>query len=168
MPADHFDASVLGADFAQKSSLARYRELRDVFPNTLIIFEHGDYYYGFDETAVAMYDLFGSRYYQQKGMLVVKIEKNKFETHMIAKRQMRRFRYLVDRNGELTFEKGEKLFHLQKPLSYYAEKLDTVQNKKPETSYWNDPITRHGGGWYDDVWAPGLPSSRMHGKKSKP
>lgn len=33
--------------------------------------------------------------------------------------------------------------------------------------YWNDPITRHGGGWHDDVWAPGLPSSRLNRKKPR-
>ena len=133
----------------------------------LIIFEHSGYYYGFDETAVAMYFLFGRRYYLQKGMLVVKIEKAKFEEHMIGKRQMRGFRYLVDRDGQLTFEKGKKKFRLQNTLSYYEANSDRIQNKKAAASFWNDPSTRHSWGWHDDVWAPGLPSSRVFRKKPK-
>lgn len=76
---DQFDASMLSKGYAKKPSLARYNELRRAFPNALIIFEHGEHYYGFDETAVALYDLFGCRYYQQKGKLVVKVERTKFE-----------------------------------------------------------------------------------------
>ena len=164
---DQFDASMLSKGYAKEPSLARYNELRRAFPNALIIFEHGEHYYGFDETAVALYDLFGCRYYQQKGKLVVKVERTKFEDFMIVRRQMRGFRYVVDRNGSLTFERGSKKFHLQKPLSYYEANLDRIQNKGLTTSYWNDPITRHGGGWHDDVWAPGLPSSRLNRKKPR-
>ena len=165
---DRFDASMLSNRYAEKSSLARYKELHSAFPNVLIIFEHGGCYYGFNETAVALYFLFGCRYYRQKGMLVVKVEKAKFEEHMIGRRQMRGFRYLVDRNGRLTFEKGIKKFRLRKPLSYYEANLDHVQNNSSTaSSYRKAPDTRHGGGWHDDVWAPGLPSSRFFRKKSK-
>ena len=52
-------------------------------------------------------------------------------------------------------------------LIYYETNLDRIQNKGLTTSYWNDPITRHGGGWHDDVWAPGLPSSRLNRKKPR-
>ena len=162
-----FDASVLSDGYVKKTSLARYNELRGAFPNALIFFEHGEHYYGFDETAVALYDLFGCRYSQQKGKLVVKVERSKFEEFMIARRQMRGFRYVVDRNGSLTFERGAKKFHLQKPLSYYEANLARIQNKGLTTSYWNDPITKHGGGWHDDVWVPGLPSTRLNGKKPR-
>ena len=162
---DQFDASMLSKGYAKKPSLARYNELRNAFPNTLIVFEHGEYYYGFDETAVALYDLFGCHFYQQKGKLVVKIDKTKFEEFMTARRQMRGFRYVVDRNGILTFEKGTKKFRLQKPLSYYEANLDRILNKEASTSYLNDPITRQGRGWCEDVWAPGLPSSRLNRKK---
>ncbi len=158
----HFDTSLLSADFAKKSSLTRYEELCNAFPKVLIIFEHGGYYYGFNDTAVALYDLFGCRYSLQKGMLVAKIEKAKFESHMILKRRMRGFCYLIDRNGILTFEKGIKQFSLQKPMSYYLKNWDKLQNKKTATSY---PIDKHGFGWLDDAWTPGLPSSRMYRKK---
>ena len=164
---DQFDMSVLSKDYAEKTSLARYNELRRAFPNVLIIFEHDDYYYGFDETAVALFFLFGCRYYRKKGMLVAKIDKAKFEKHMVGKRQMRGFRYLVDQNGRLTFEKGIKKFRLQKSLSYYDTNMDRVQNKEPTASYWKNINTRHGGGWHDDVWTPGLPSSHFYRRKSK-
>lgn len=164
---NRFDASALSEDYTEKTSLARFKELRRAFPNVLIIFVHGDYYYGFDETAVALFLLFGCRYYRKEGMLVVRIEKARFEDHMVGKRQMRGFRYLVDQNGELTFEKGIKKFRLQKPLSFYDTNLDRVQNKNSTRSYWESTNTRHGKGWYDDVWTPGLPSSRFYRKKSK-
>ena len=164
---DHFDASMLSEGYENKSSLARYKELQKTFPNVLIIFENGEYDYGFDETAVALSILFGYRYYLKEGMLVVKIKKTKFEEYLIVKRQMRGFRYLVDRNGKLTFEKGTKKFRLAKPLSAYKSDLNRKQKKELATSYWDDPITKHGGGWYDDAWTPGLPSSRMYRKKSR-
>ena len=107
---DQFDASMLSKGYAKKPSLARYNELRRAFPNALIIFEHGEHYYGFDETAVALYDLFGCRYYQQKGKLVVKVERTKFEDYMIVRRQMRGFRYVGKGNGCPPFERGTKSF----------------------------------------------------------
>ncbi len=156
---DCFDVSALSGEYSQKTSLARYKELQSSFSHALIIFEYNDHYYGFDETAVALYFLFGCHYYQEKEMLVAKIEKEKFEDFMIDKRNMRGFRYVVDRNGLLTFEKGEKRFSLQKPLSYYKENLGRIQNGKAPASWTNS--TKHASSWYDDVWAPGLPSSRF-------
>ena len=156
-----FDASLLSSEYANKTSLSRYKELINTFPNTLIIFEHADNYYGFDETAVALYYLFGCCYYKKNGMLVSKIEAAKFEEHFIAKRQMRGFRYVIDRNGILTFEKGTKGFSLQKPLSYYFTNIEQFQRDKSHVPSYDKSYSRHGAGWHDDVWAPGLSSQRF-------
>lgn len=162
-----FDASLLCKEYADKSSLNRYHELYITFPNTLIIFEHADYYYGFEETAVALYYLFGCKFYKQKGMLVTKTDATMFEEHFVGKRQMRGYRYIIDRNGKLTFVNGKGCF-LKKPLSYYNSiDLDRIQKAKLAKSSWTDSYSKHGGGWYNDVWTPGLPSQRFFRKKSK-
>ena len=164
---ERFDASLLSSEYADKASLNRYKELHSTFPNTLIIFEHADYYYGFDETAVALYYLFGCRFYKQKGMLVTKTDASKFEEHFIAKRQMRGYRYIIDRNGKLIFVNGKRSF-LRKPLSYYRSiDLDRILKAKSAKSSWTDSYSKHGGGWYNDAWTPGLPSQRFYRKKSK-
>ena len=163
---DRFDASALSNGYEDKGSLSRFKELQSSFPNILIIFEHAGFYYGFDETAVALYYLFGCRYYRQKGMLVVKVEATKFEEHMIGKKQMRGFRYVIDRNGKLTFEMGKK-FSLPKTLSYYDINLDRIQKVNPASSSWSNSYTKNGRGWYDDVWLPGLPSQRFYKKRYK-
>jgi len=76
---------------------------------------------------------------------------------------MRGFRYVVDRDGLLTFEIGQKKFCLQKPLSYYKENVEHILNGK--STSWINSTLKQGGGWLDDVWAPGLPSSRFFRKK---
>ena len=164
---EKFDASLLSSGYADKASLNRYKELHSTFPNTLIIFEHADYYYGFDETAVALYYLFGCRFYKQKGMLVTKTDATKFEDHFIGKRQMRGHRYIIDRNGKLTFGKGTGCF-LRKPLSYYNSiDLDRIQKAKSAKSSWTNSYSKYGGGWNNDAWTPGLPSQRFYRKKTK-
>ena len=162
--AERFDASLLSAEYAKKSSMARYRELLKTFPNVLILFEHDGNYYGFDETAVALHFLFGYPNYRKEEMFVMKVEKAKFEAYAIAKKQMCGYCYVVDRDGVLSFERGKKRFRLQKPLSAYEEILHPKQKKVIAPSYWSDPGTSRGG--YDGPWTPGLPSSRFYRKKT--
>ncbi len=159
-----FDDSRLSADYASKGSMARYKELTRAFPNTLIVFVHDAYYYGFDKTAVALALLFNCRFYRNKGMLVIKIESGDYQRKTKAG-QLRGFRCIVDNNGILTFQMGKK-FSLEKPMSYYEKKQNSVSENKSSHS-WIDSASRHGRGWHDDAWSPGLPSSRFFRNKSK-
>lgn len=162
-----FNASSLSESYPKKTSLSRYKELTSVFPNTFIMFEHEGFYYGFDETAVALFLLFKYRLDIKKEMLVAKIDRNEFRItydHAL----MRGYRYIVDKNGELLFVNG-KPFYLKTPLSDYKKLINNNkihQKKQEKTTPQTENDTKHGGGWYDDVWTPGLPSSRFY-KKSK-
>lgn len=172
---DHcFDDSALCDEYRYLPSRYRYDELRSVFPFTILIFEHGGYYYGFNESAVALRILYGFDYYEKGGMLVVKIEGYIFESQILPEKRIKGFGYILDRNGSLTFRYGKK-FRLVKPLSYYRQlgrqkalkaRLRPAHPIK-ETKYWGDPDTRRGYGWHDGVWAPGLPSSRFYRKRTK-
>lgn len=160
-----FNTSSLSAGYAQRSSLARYKELKRTFPNTLILFSKNGYYYGFDETAVAMSKLFGCHYQMKKRMLVAKSAKIE---RMIAIFQSRGLRYIIDVDGKLTFDEG-KGFRLQNPLSYYETHQTKKRDAKTKSTSWTDSnsksYSKHGGGWNDDVWTPGLPSSRFYRTK---
>lgn len=156
-----FDASRLSDVYKRKSSLARYRELTHVFPHTLILFHHQGYYYGFDESAVVLNIWFGYPLRKAKGMLVVK---DKNLDPIIRKCQLRGIRYVLDRNGELTFGAG-KGFRLKKPPAYYEEHPVSRPAPKVRVSSYSDSCFRSGGGWQDDVWTPGLPSARMFKKR---
>lgn len=157
-----FNASSLSDEYAGKSSLARYKELTRVFPNTLILFENKGYYYGFDETAVALNIWFGYPFRKAKGMLVAKGRPLK---PLIRKFQLRGIRCILDEQGKVTFWPG-KGFKLQKPLSYYEEHPISRPDPKPRNTSWTNSYTKQGGGWDDDAWVPGLPSSRFY-KKGK-
>ena len=156
-----FDESSLSPDYSEKKSLARYRELMKTFPNTLILFQNNGYLYGFEETAVVMSIWFGYRYQKKDGMLVAKGA----EIHsMLSKLQTKGFRYIVDNNGHLAFRTGTG-FSLPRSLSYYEKHpVSKPTPKKRKTSY-TDSYSKQGGGWNDDVWAPGLPSSRFYRKR---
>ena len=158
-----FNASSLSESYPKKSSLSRYKELTSVFPNTFIMFKHEGFYYGFDETAVALFLLFKCELNVKKEMLVAKIDRNEFRItydHAL----MRGYRYIVDKNGELLFVNG-KPFYLKHPLSYYKTIINKVHRKKQKkTTSQAENDTKHGGGWYGDAWTPGLPSSRFYKK----
>ena len=156
-----FDSTSVSDGYAKKTSLDRYKELRRTFPNTLILFRNMGYYYGFDETAVVLDMWFGYTYHKSHGMLVAKGNNYKL---ILEKFQMCGLRYIVDENGKLTFGKG-KGFKLSKPLSYYESHPIVRQPPKNKSTSWTDSYSRHGGGWHDDVWAPGLPSSRFYKSK---
>lgn len=54
------------------------------------------------------------------------------------------------------------------------EKVSSTTKSKPvkspmKKSYTSskEPYSRHGGGWVDDVWAPGLPSARYYRRKKR-
>ena len=136
----------------------------NTFPNTLIFFEKYGYCYGFDETAAMISMICGYRVYKKDDMLVIKFEKSRFQ-QMIKRGQMRGYRLIIDKSGKLTFISGNT-FHLEKPLSYYKNNPDYTLNKKPLQK----PVrsyTKNGGGWHDDAWTPGLPSSRFFRTKKK-
>ena len=157
-----FDSSSLSDEYAGKTSLARYRELVRVFPNSLILFMNKGCYYGFDETAVVLNLWFGYQFHKSKGMLVAKSEKLE---PLVRIFRMRGFRYIVDEYGKLTFGTG-KGFRLPKPLSYYEKHPKSRPTPKQKPTTWSESFSKHGGGWHDDVWAPGLPSSRFYRKRS--
>lgn len=153
-----FDESSLNSQYAEKSSLGRYKELIRVFPNTLIIFGNRGYYYGFDETAVVLCIWFKYSYHESNGMLVAKGDRL---DPIIRKIKSRGYRYIVDEDGKLTFGKG-KGFSLPKPLSYYKKHPISIHATKPRFAPYSESYSKNGGGWHDDVWAPGLPSTRFN------
>ena len=157
-----FDPSSLSDEYGTKKSLARYRELKGVFPNSLIFFRNEGCYYGFDETAVVLNLWFGYPFYKSAGMLIAKIEKIE---PVVCVCQQRGIRYIVDEYGKLTFGAGKR-FRLPKPLSYYEEHHKSMPVPKQRSTTWTESDSKHGGGWYDDVWTPGLPSSHFYKKRS--
>lgn len=172
--AHKFDSSALRECYKEMPSKLRYNELCRTFPYTMLIFEHGGYYYGFDESAVALRILYGFDYYEKGGMLVVKIADYIFESQILSESNMKGFGYVLDRDGSLTFRRGKK-FRLAKDLSYYRQlgrKLTSKAKQKPvrqikQRRPRGDTNTRHGYGWHDDAWTPGLPSSRLFRKRMK-
>ncbi len=156
-----FDASSLSANYSEKGSLARYQELNSVFPHTLILFHHTGYYYGYNDTAVALNRWFGYRFYQSKELLFAKGDHLE---PLVRKFQLRGYRYIVDDDGELTFGSG-KGFILKKPLSYYEAHPVLRPEPKPRSTSYTEQFSKNGGGWNDDVWTPGLPSERYFKKR---
>ena len=160
----NFNTSLLSEAYQKKSSLLRYKELASAFPNTFILFEHEGFYYGFGETAVALFWLFKCKLDIKKEMLVTKIDRYKFRI-INDRTLLRGYRCIVDKNGELVFING-KSYYLKYPLSYYKTCINRIhlKNQKKKTSQ-AEKDTKHGGGWYDDAWTPGLPSSRFFKKR---
>ena len=156
-----FDASSLSADYSQKRTLARYQELNSAFPHSLILFRHSGYYYGYNDTAVALNRWFGYRFYQSKEMLFARGDNLE---PLVRKFQLRGYRYIVDDDGKLTFGSGKE-FILKNPLSYYEEHPISRPDPIPQSTSYTEQLSKQGGGWNDDVWTPGLPSARYFKKR---
>ncbi|GEM_PF-2230059 len=158
------DSAKLSANYAKKGSKQRYNELKAVFPNTLILFKHDGNYYGYEETAVFLSGLLGIEQYIKNEMLIVRIE----SIGLFNGDAMQGYRYIVDENGKLTFVSGKE-FCLNSPLRHKKNPkrilLSSNKNSTPKTSSLTNAYSKRGGDWLDNVWVPGLPSSRLYRKR---
>ena len=117
--------------------------------------------------------------YVKKGMDIVKMNKYLFAEITSSREKLHGLAYIVDDNCALSFVSGDtygipdpsvfrtnnlaRAHSSNKKSTYSSNKKTTYNSNKKQ----KEPYTKNGGGWYDDVWAPGLPSSRFFRTKSR-
>lgn len=166
-----FNASAISDDYVNKTSAGRYYELKYTFPDVLIIFKRNNAFYGFEETAIILSNLYKIPRYTKKGMEVVKINEKFFTQITNSNEKLHGLAYIIDDNCALSFVWGDT-YCIPEPSVFRTNNLERAHSSNKKTTYnsnkkQKEPYTKNGGGWHDDVWAPGLPSSRFFRTKSR-